>query len=153
RPTLEALGVLASSNWITVQARDELTAAYQFLRRVEHRLQMIADEQTHTLPDSVEAVERFARFLGYQDRATFARDLLTHLTTVQGHYAKLFEGDPTDTAKLPDLDYGAGPEDQRLMNHLVALGFKEPVSVAQTLKLWMAGEYRVFRTEATRNVF
>ena len=55
--------MLASSNWITFEARDELTAAYEFLRRVEHRLQMVADEQTHTLPDDVEAVERFARFL------------------------------------------------------------------------------------------
>jgi glutamate-ammonia-ligase adenylyltransferase len=153
RPTLEALNVLASSNWITIQARDELTAAYGFLRRVEHRLQMIADEQTHSLPDSAEAVERFARFLGYPDRAAFARDLLRQLDTVQGHYAKLFEGDPTGTAKLPDIDYSAGADDQRLLNHLTALGFKEPVKVAQTVQLWMAGEYRVFRTESTRSVF
>jgi glutamate-ammonia-ligase adenylyltransferase len=153
RPTLEALNVLASSNWITIQARDELTAAYGFLRRVEHRLQMIADEQTHSLPDSAEAVERFARFLGYPDRAAFARDLLRQLDTVQGHYAKLFEGDPTGTAKLPDIDYRAGADDQRLLNHLTALGFKEPVKVAQTVQLWMAGEYRVFRTESTRSVF
>jgi glutamate-ammonia-ligase adenylyltransferase len=47
RSTLDALQVLATSNWITFDARDELAAAYEFLRRVEHRLQMIADEQTH----------------------------------------------------------------------------------------------------------
>ena len=86
RPTLEALQVLASSNWITFEARDELTAAYEFLRRVEHRLQMVADEQTHSLPDDVEAVERFARFFGYDGRAAFAEDLLGHLNIVQGHY-------------------------------------------------------------------
>jgi [glutamine synthetase] adenylyltransferase / [glutamine synthetase]-adenylyl-L-tyrosine phosphorylase len=153
RPTLEALEVLASSNWITYQARDELSAAYQFLRRVEHRLQMIADEQTHSLPDSVEAVERFARFLGYADRAAFAQDLLGQLDIVQGHYAKLFEGDPTGTAKLPDIDYSAGAEDQRLLNHLAALGFKEPIKVAGTVQTWMAGEYRVFRSESTRAAF
>src|SRR6185437_1383089 len=55
RPTLQALDVLASSNWITFEARDQMSAAYLFLRRVEHRLQMIADEQTHALPDSAEA--------------------------------------------------------------------------------------------------
>jgi len=153
RPTLEALSVLASSNWITSQARDELSAAYQFLRRVEHRLQMIADEQTHSLPDNVEAVERFAHFLGYEDRAAFANDLLAQLDIVQGHYAKLFEGDPTGTAKLPDIDYSAGAEDQRLLNHLAALGFKEPIKVAGTVQTWMAGEYRVFRTESTRAAF
>src|SRR3984893_16696381 len=84
RQTLAALNVLASSNWITFQARDELTAAYQFLRRVEHRLQMVADEQTHSLPDDSEGVERFANFFGYQDRAAFANDLLGHLKIVQG---------------------------------------------------------------------
>src|SRR6202158_130851 len=153
RPTLEALDVLASSNWITFAARDELTAAYIFLRRVEHRLQMVADEQTHTLPDDVKAVESFARFFGYDSRAAFAKDLLGHLNTVQGHYEKLFEGDPTGTAKLPAADYGAGADDPRLLQHLAALGFKKPIMVAQTLQQWMVGDYRVFRTETTRNAF
>jgi [glutamine synthetase] adenylyltransferase / [glutamine synthetase]-adenylyl-L-tyrosine phosphorylase len=153
RPTLEALSVLASNNWITYQARDELTSAYQFLRRVEHRLQMVADEQTHSLPNDAEAVERFACFLGYEGRAAFAKDLLGHLNVVQGHYSKLFEGDPTGTVKLPDVDYGAGPEDKRLLDHLAALGFKEPVTVAQTVRQWLAGDYRVFRAESTRSAF
>jgi glutamate-ammonia-ligase adenylyltransferase len=153
RPTLEALNVLASSNWITFEARDELTAAYLFLRRVEHRLQMVADEQTHTLPDGVEAVERFACFFGHDSRAAFARELLGHLNVVQAHYGKLFEGDPTGTVKLPAADYSAGPDDPRLLEHLTALGFKKPIMVAQTVQQWMLGEYRVFRTESTRNAF
>jgi glutamate-ammonia-ligase adenylyltransferase len=153
RPTLEALNVLASSNWITFVARDELTAAYEFLRRVEHRLQMMADEQTHALPDDSEAVERFAGFFGYQSRAAFAHDLLGHLNIVQGHYAKLFEGDPAGTAKLPDVDYTAGPDDQRLTEHLASLGFKNPIMVAQTVRQWLDGDYRVFRMESTRSAF
>ena len=135
RPTLQALDRLASNNWITLEARDQLTAAYEFLRRVEHRLQMMADEQTHALPDDREAVERFARFFGYQDRAAFADDLLRHLTIVQGHYEKLFEGDdPTGTASLPAIDYRAGPDDPRLLQHLTTLGFKKPAAVAQTVR-------------------
>jgi glutamate-ammonia-ligase adenylyltransferase len=153
RPTLEALNVLAASNWITFAARDELTAAYVFLRRVEHRLQMVADEQTHTLPEEPEAVERFAWFLGYESRAAFASDLLGHLNIVQGHYAKLFEGDPTGTVKLPAADYGAGPDDPRLLEHLASLGFKKPIMVAETVRQWMIGDYRVFRIETTRSAF
>ncbi|WP_423968116.1 bifunctional [glutamine synthetase] adenylyltransferase/[glutamine synthetase]-adenylyl-L-tyrosine phosphorylase, partial [Bradyrhizobium sp.] len=153
RPTLEALDVLASNDWITFQARDELSAAYHFLRRVEHRLQMIADEQTHSLPDEQEAVERFACFLGYESRAAFAKVLLGHLNVVQGHYSKLFEGDPAGTVKLPDIDYSGGAEDPRLLEHLAALGFEEPIAVAQTVQQWLAGEYRVFRTESTRSAF
>ena len=153
RPTLEALNVLASSDWITFEARDELTAAYEFLRRVEHRLQMVADEQTHTLPEEVEAMERFACFFGYQSRAAFAKDLLGHLNIVQRHYGKLFEGDPTGTAKLPAADYSAGPDDPRLLEHLATLGFKKPIAVAATVRNWMVGDYRVFRIESTRSAF
>jgi glutamate-ammonia-ligase adenylyltransferase len=153
RPTLEALNVLASSNWITFEARDELTAAYQFLRRVEHRLQMVADEQTHTLPDDVEAVERFAAFFGFGSRAAFAKELLGHLNVVQAHYSKLFEGDPTGDVKLPAADYGAGPDDPRLLEHLATLGFKKPIMVAKTVRQWLVGDYRVFRMEATRSAF
>jgi glutamate-ammonia-ligase adenylyltransferase len=153
RPTLEALNVLASSNWITFEARDQLTAAYEFLRRVEHRLQMVADEQTHTLPDDIEAMERFACFFGYDSRAAFAKDLLGHLDVVQGHYGKLFEGDPTGNVKLPAADYSAGPDDPRLLEHLATLGFKKPIMVAQTVQQWMVGDYRVFRVESTRNAF
>src|SRR3984957_12273322 len=153
RPTLEALNVLASSNWITFEARDELTAAYEFLRRVEHRLQMVLDEQTHSLPEEVAAVERFACFFGYDGRAAFAKDLLHHLNIVQGHYEKLFEGDPTGTVQLPAVDYSGGPDEPRLLEHLAALGFKKPVMVAQTVRQWIAGDYRVFRTESTRTAF
>jgi glutamate-ammonia-ligase adenylyltransferase len=153
RPTLETLNVLASSNWITFEARDQLTAAYEYLRRVEHRLQMIADEQTHALPADKEAVERFARFFGYESRAAFASDLLGHLNAVQGHYSKLFEGDPTGTEKLPAVDYAAGPDDPRVVEHLDSLGFKKPVTAAQTVQHWLAGDYRVFRMESTRNAF
>src|SRR3954464_10072466 len=153
RPTLEALDVLTSSNWITSEARDELTAAYLFLRRVEHRLQMVADEQTHSLPDDAEAVDRFACFLGYSTRAAFASDLLGHLTVVQGHYGKLFEGDPSDTERLPQINYSAGPDDPRLLDHLASLGFKKPVMVAETVRQWLAGDVRALRVEATRNAF
>src|SRR5450432_2389148 len=153
RPTLEALQVLASSNWITFEARDQMSAAYEFLRRVEHRLQMVADEQTHTLPDDVEAVERFAAFFGYENRAAFAKDLLGHLNVVQAHYSKLFEGDPMGNVQLPDVNYSAGPDDPRLIAHLAALGFKKPAMVARTVHQWMVGDYRVFRLESTRNAF
>ncbi|HBK07700.1 MAG TPA: bifunctional glutamine-synthetase adenylyltransferase/deadenyltransferase, partial [Acetobacteraceae bacterium] len=153
RPTLQALSLLASSNWITFEACDQLTAAYEFLRRVEHRLQMMADEQTHALPDDGEAVERFACFFGYESRAAFASDLLGHLNVVQGHYAKLFEGDPAGTAKLPAVDYMSGSDDPRLIEHLASLGFKKPLMVAQTVQQWLDGDYRVFRSESTRSAF
>jgi len=153
RPTLEALDILASSNWITTEAKDELTEAYDFLRRVEHRLQMIADEQTHTLPADREGVDRFARFLGYPDRDRFAAELLVRLKRVQGHYERLFEGDPTGTEKLPGIDFSLGPDDPNVLDYLRRLGFKSPAMVAGTVRQWMAGEYRALKVESTREAF
>jgi len=87
-------------------------------------------------------------------REAFAGDLLTQLNIVQTHYSKLFEGeDPTGTAKLLPVDYGAGPEDHRLLQQLATLGFEAPVKVAETVQEWMRGEYRVFRTDSTRSAF
>src|SRR5208337_438046 len=48
--TLTGLKLLAGFHWIGATVRDELSAAYRYLRRMEHRLQMMADQQTHTLP-------------------------------------------------------------------------------------------------------
>ncbi|MDB5547279.1 MAG: Glutamate-ammonia-ligase adenylyltransferase [Tardiphaga sp.] len=152
RPTLDALNILATSHWITYAARDELTAAYLFLRRVEHRLQMVADEQTHTLPDSAESIAGFASFLGYESRETFATDLLAHLNCVQGHYSKLFESD-AGAGHLPVVDYSVGPNDPRLLAHLAELGFKQPPMIAEVVKRWMTDDYRVLKVEATRQAF
>ena len=50
RETLPTLAALAEGGWIGADARADLEAAYLFLRETEHRLQMVADDQTHTLP-------------------------------------------------------------------------------------------------------
>jgi len=153
RPTLQALDILATDNWITFQARDELSEAYLFLRRVEHRLQMVADEQTHTLPEDNAALEQFARFLGYPDRDAFATELLAHLNRVQGHYSRLFEGEPVKGVAAPAIDYTAGPDDPRIVQHLVSLGFKQPAMVAETVREWLSGDYRALKAEGTLREF
>src|SRR5262245_54459768 len=128
RQTLKALDILFGHGWIARKVCDELANAYNFLRRVEHRLQMVADEQTHTLPDDPAAMARFANFLGYPSRDDFARDLLAHLRRVQAHYSGLFEAEPVPPAGAPAPDYGRGPEDQRLLEQLARLGFKQPAA-------------------------
>jgi glutamate-ammonia-ligase adenylyltransferase len=150
RQTLETLDRLVEGNWITAQARDELASAYQFLRKVEHRLQMVADEQTHTLPEDRESVERFARFLGFENRDAFADVLLGHLRRVQQHYSRLFEGESATPAAFPALDFQRGADDVRLLEHLSSLDFKQPAAVAETIKLWLSGDYRALRSDASR---
>ena len=150
RQTLETLDRLVAGDWITAQARDELAEAYRFLRKVEHRLQMVADEQTHTLPEDTETMERFARFLGFANRDAFADVLLGYLNRVQQHYSRLFEGEAAVPAAFPAFEFQRGAEDARLLEHLSALDFKQPAAVAETIKVWLSGEYRALRSDASR---
>ncbi|MEI9803822.1 MAG: hypothetical protein WDN48_04290 [Pseudolabrys sp.] len=94
RDTLTTLDRLAHDRWIDAAVRDDMKAAYCFLRTVEHRLQMVNDEQTQVLPAERDDLERFARFLGFASRDAFAKVLLGHLDNVQRHYARLFETAP-----------------------------------------------------------
>lgn len=150
RPTLHALDVLANGGWIAREVRDELAAAYEFLRRVEHRLQMLDDEQTHTLPDDAEAMARFAHFLGFAHRDAFAAELEHHLTRVQAHYSQLFEGDAARAPGLPAPDFARGPDDPALVEQLAGAGFKQPLAAAGMLKEWVTGTYPSLRAEQTR---
>ena len=60
---------LAAKGWIDEAARHDLDEAYVFLRRLEHRLQMVRDEQTHTVPKDRQELSRVARLMGYADAA------------------------------------------------------------------------------------
>ncbi len=75
RETIPMLSELVNLTWIEPEARDELTKAYEVLRKVEHRIQMQRDEQTHNLPQSDEGVAEIGRMMGYEDLDAFKQDL------------------------------------------------------------------------------
>ena len=152
RGTVATLAELAAGGWIDAAARDELTSAYDFLRRVEHRLQMIADEQTHTLPADREVLGALARFLGFKSRDDFAAALLAHLRAVEKHYIKLFETAPTLLAEQQNLSFANGEGDTaaETLDRLVAMGFHHPREAAGAVQRWQAGTYRALRSEPIR---
>jgi len=150
RETVATLEALAGGGWIDSEARETLTAAYYFLRRVEHRLQMMADEQTHTLPSDSAALNAFARFLGFADRDTFANALLAHLHEVERHYVKLFERAPAFLAQQQNLSFIAADIEAGTLDRLAELGFRTPQEVAAAVRRWRAGEYRALRSEQAR---
>jgi glutamate-ammonia-ligase adenylyltransferase len=152
RETVATLAALAGGGWINVVARDELTAAYNFLRRVEHRLQMMADEQTHTLPADPKALADFARFLGFRSRDAFAAALLTHLRAVERHYVKLFESASDLLAQQQNLSFavGEGQAPGETLDRLAAVGFRQPREVAAAIQRWQGAGYRALRGEQAR---
>jgi [glutamine synthetase] adenylyltransferase / [glutamine synthetase]-adenylyl-L-tyrosine phosphorylase len=150
--TVATLAALAAGGWIDDAARDALTAAYDFLRRVEHRLQMIADEQTHTLPADREALGAFARFLGFRGRDDFAKALLAHLRAVETHYVKLFETAPALLARQQNLSFGESEGDTggETLDRLAEMGFRQPREVAAAVERWHTEAYRALRSEVVR---
>ena len=150
RATVPMLAALAAGGWIDAAARDELTAAYEFLRRIEHRLQMIADEQTHTLPSDAGALGQFARFLGFAGRDDFAEHLLKQLRTVERHYVRLFEREPAVLARQQYLSLA--PEHQsETLSRLAQLGFRRPPVILETVRGWREPLYPALRGEQARD--
>ncbi len=150
RETLSVLATLAEGGWVDTQARDDLTAAYCFLRTVEHRLQMVADEQTHTLPSERERLERFARFMGFENRDAFAAVFLGHLHKVQEQYVKLFETAPAFEAKQRGLSFPVEADDRETLDKLVEMGFQKPLEVSSTVRHWLAEDHRTLKSEFAR---
>ena len=148
--TLAVLDALAAGGWIDATARDDLSAAYVFLREVEHRLQMVADEQTHALPQDADAFARFARFFGCRGRADFAALLEGHLGRVQTHYSHLFEDGPRLAPEVSRLAFPPDQDDRETLDALVAMGFRDPVAASAIVRGWLSGRYRSLRPEAAR---
>ena len=88
---IEALDRLAAGGWIALEAASELTEAYLFLRRIENRLQMVGDQQTHIIPAEPEELDRVARLSGFADTDEFADALIDRFKRVEAHYEALFE--------------------------------------------------------------
>ena len=66
--TLDALAVLADGGYVSATDATQLRDAYVWLRTVEHRLQLVDEQQTHTLPDDDDVRTRLARVIGLRDR-------------------------------------------------------------------------------------
>ena len=153
--TIAALNALAQTEQITHEAARDLGESYWYLRRLEHRLQMINDQQTHELPDTQIGLNSLATFMGYETREAFDADLTLHLRRVEGHYAKLFEDSPTLTvanAAGGDLIFTGIEDDPSTLETLRRLGFTEPSVVSQIVRGWHHGRYRATRTERARQI-
>ncbi len=152
RQTLAALNTLAEFDWISPAVRDDLGEAYRYLRRMEHRLQMMADQQTHTLPSSPQELARFAAFAGYAQLADFERDLRHAMQTVQKHYAALFESVPALTARRVggNLVFTGDTDDPATAETLAKLGFKNTSAAIAAIKGWHYGRYPAMRSARAR---
>jgi len=148
RPTLEALRRLAERRLLPADSARELAAAYDFLRRTEHRLQYLDDQQRHTLPEEPEDRERIARMSDFADWDAFYAALQAHREAVQRHFQDVF----AETAGIDAPDLWQDDRDT-LVRALAGRGFGHPeMSADRLLAMRRSQRYAVLPTDSRQRV-
>ncbi len=152
RASIPALKALCARGHVSQAAMRDLTKAYTFLRTLEHRLQMIDDEQTHTVPKTPQGVAHIACFMGYPDASSFALALLDQLETVQGHYARLFERAAPLASEGGNLVFTGVEDDPETLKTLERMGFRDAAHVSGAIRGWHHGRIRATRSARAREL-
>ncbi len=152
RKTLEALCALTDAAHVTAEECAELSAAYRYLRHVEHRLQMINDQQTHKSPKTDADIARDAMFTGEKDVEAFKEKLLSTLETVKTNFDRLFHEDALEVAQPGPLVFTGVESDAATLQTLEGLGFQRAAEISRAIRRWHAGGVRATRTERARNI-
>jgi glutamate-ammonia-ligase adenylyltransferase len=129
RPTLKVLALLAQKNVLPATAFEELSAAYVFLRRLEHRLQYLDDAQTHELPEGTGDRSLVARAMGFDSWDAFRAALGAHRARVSWHFEQVFSVEEVPRHALAPLWIGSEEPETRLAQ----LGFRDAEGTAARL--------------------
>ena len=152
RETLAMLDALVGHGWLAPAIRDDMAEAYRFLRDVEHRIQMVADEQSHTLPEDDEGLARIGRMMGFAGKDDFAAGLVARLTRVADHYADLFEEEGELASDLGNMVFTGDDDDPGTLETLAKLGYQRPGDVTRAVRAWHFGRYSATRSTRAREV-
>ncbi|HTC83233.1 MAG TPA: hypothetical protein VK683_02720, partial [Rhizomicrobium sp.] len=143
---------LVTQGRVEARVGEDLKRDYCYLRSLEHRLQMVEDQQTHMLPDSEAGIAHIACFMGYERTADFRPELIEILENVQGHYARLFESAPDLATAEGNLVFTGVEEDPETLKTLTAMGFREPVHISAAIRGWHHGRIRAMRSQRAREL-
>jgi glutamate-ammonia-ligase adenylyltransferase len=141
--TQEALAALAEAGRIDAEDAAALGEAYRLYRTIEHRLQMVDDRQTHSLPSEAGALDNVALLHGLAVGEELLALLRPHVDRVGGIYTGL-AGEAR--RRLP-LHADA------LELHLASVGFADPAAARARVDAWRSGRARSLRTGAAREAF
>lgn len=153
RRTLDALAALTEAGHVSPLTAAELTEAYERLRAVEHRVQMLADEQTHKLPESDTDRRRVAALSGYAQLRTFDAAITRTLKGVNARYGELFPSEEPLSSRFGSLVFTGVEDDPATLSTLKRMGFSQPARVAATIRSWHHGHIPATATERGRELF
>ncbi|KAA8389250.1 bifunctional [glutamine synthetase] adenylyltransferase/[glutamine synthetase]-adenylyl-L-tyrosine phosphorylase [Acetobacter tropicalis] len=149
KTTFGALKKLVGSAYIPREEAEVLARTYRLLRDAEHRLQMRADHQTHSLPEQPEAFHAFAVFMNYADGEALALDLLPRMREARRIFERHFVSQPPEAEEAETALLAIAPEDENSPALLQKLGFPadQAAEAAQVLARWQGNSLRALRSE------
>lgn len=146
RPTLSVLQRLQKKQQLPQHTVAELTQAYHFLRKLEHRLQYLDDQQTQTLPLTPDDQQLIAAAMGFSDYKAFINQLDVHRNDVTRHFELIF----ATPKKSPVHDILANfwqteahdiSQTEAATTQLSSLGFADPEKISERLRLFYQGNF------------
>ena len=142
-PTLEAAAALAGAGHMPAEQAEALALAYRRLRTIEHRLQMVGDQQTHLIPADPAALANVAKLAGFADAAELLDWLRPCVDSAGSAFDELVDG---GSDRLP-----SGQE--QLQAELGRLGFPDVDAALRRIAEWRSGRPRSLRSAAAMRAF
>ncbi len=136
--TLGGIAALAKAGWIDAHAATTLADAYRLFRTIEHRLQMVEDRQTHSLPHDLAALDSVAHLHGLGGGEALLKRLSPHVEAIGALYDDLDGPSRTATPR----------ESESLTETLRSSGLVDVDRAAARIGEWRSGKLRAVRSDA-----
>ncbi|QNM84102.1 bifunctional [glutamate--ammonia ligase]-adenylyl-L-tyrosine phosphorylase/[glutamate--ammonia-ligase] adenylyltransferase [Sphingomonas sabuli] len=141
--TLDALQALSGAGYLDSSLAADMAEAYRRLRTIEHRVQMIDDQQTHLIPRTDAAVATVARLHGFED----GEEIFNWLRPSVERVGTAFDALTDDKGeRLPN-------DAATLHGELAAMGFPDAETAARRIGEWRSGRPRSLRSPAAKEAF
>lgn len=152
-PTRLALDALCEMNKLTIEENETLQEVYVFLRTLEHRLQMINDDQTHELPTEESDLNRISKFMGFEYFADFEMAVINRLNAVNDLFNALLQ-DTNQTEDEDDilLSFPSDKYHPATIKTIEDAKFHDAKKAYELIQGWMLGRYRACRTDRAREI-
>jgi glutamate-ammonia-ligase adenylyltransferase len=155
RGTCESLKQLEVAGLLEPHLVEMLIAHYHALRMVEHRLQMMEDQQTQTLPENANDRAKLAEFCGFTTHNAlqeFDQWMSKILLEVHAVYSSCFNSEPSLSTESGNLSFTGVDLDENTLHTIRGIGFQDAEYVAQHIANWHRGNVRAMRTTRAREL-
>ncbi|MEW4449497.1 bifunctional [glutamate--ammonia ligase]-adenylyl-L-tyrosine phosphorylase/[glutamate--ammonia-ligase] adenylyltransferase [Qipengyuania sp. JC766] len=141
RGTRQTLDALAAADIIGADDARDVGEAYEGLRTIEHRIQMLDDRQTHSIPDK-DRLDALASLSGYDTPASLLAEVERLTAAVGKRFDRLLDAAASDSEGLK--------VDEKLVDRLRTAGFDKADELAERIERWHGGGVRSLRSEAAQ---